>query len=168
VDLKHSKVAITGATGFLGGYLVDTLLARGAHVVAVVRNPDKAASLSRRGVEVRRADLADRQALELGFKDVDAVISNAAVVSFTNMRERPWPARASSAPSPSPPRPPTRPRCSSSTSARRCAPAPPSAGSTPTASPRPPPSGSPGSSASSTAWRSPRFAPAESPVRVTS
>lgn len=87
MDLKQSKVAITGATGFLGGYLVDTLLARGAHVVAVVRNPDKAAGLSRRGVEVRKADLADRRALELGFEGVDAVVSNAAVVSFTNMRE---------------------------------------------------------------------------------
>jgi dihydroflavonol-4-reductase len=87
VDLKHAKVAVTGATGFLGGFLVDTLLARGTHVVAVVRNPDKAKSLAQRGVEIRKADLAEPAALTEGFRGVDAVISNAAVVSFTNMRE---------------------------------------------------------------------------------
>ncbi len=87
MNLKDTTVAVTGATGFLGGYLVDNLLARGAHVVAVVRNPQKAAGLAQRGVEIRKADLAEPQALEAGFRDVDAVISNAAVVSFTNMRE---------------------------------------------------------------------------------
>lgn len=87
MNLSASKVAITGATGFLGGFLVDTLLARGAHVIAVVRNPQKAASLAARGVEVRKADLADPHALEAGFRGADAVISNAAVISFTNMRE---------------------------------------------------------------------------------
>jgi nucleoside-diphosphate-sugar epimerase len=87
VDLTKSTIAITGATGFLGGYLVDNLLARGAHVVAVVRNPPKAQALAARGVEVRRADLAEPEALEQAFRGVDAVISNAAVVSFTNPEE---------------------------------------------------------------------------------
>src|ERR1700742_3356344 len=53
VKLDNARIALTGATGFLGGYLVETLLSRGAHVIAVVRNPAKAAALARRGVEVR-------------------------------------------------------------------------------------------------------------------
>jgi nucleoside-diphosphate-sugar epimerase len=87
VKLAGSTVAVTGATGFLGGYLVDKLLARGAHVIAVVRSPDKARELAARGVEVRKADLADRAALRAAFAGADAVISNAAVVSFTRPRE---------------------------------------------------------------------------------
>ncbi len=87
VKLSDKAIAITGATGFLGGYLVDNLLARGAHVIAVVRSPDKARALAQRGVEVRRADLAEPEALVEGFRGADAVISNAAVVSFTSPTE---------------------------------------------------------------------------------
>ena len=87
VDLGKSSVAVTGATGFLGGYLVENLLKHGAHVVAVVRNPAKAAGLASRGVEVRKADLADEDALAEGFRGCDAVISNAAAVSFSKPEE---------------------------------------------------------------------------------
>jgi dihydroflavonol-4-reductase len=87
VKLSGSSIAVTGATGFLGGYLVDKLLARGAHVIAAVRNPGKATALAARGVEVRRADLAEPDALARAFAGADAVISNAAVVSFTHPRE---------------------------------------------------------------------------------
>lgn len=87
MKLSQSSVAVTGATGFLGGYLVDQLRARGAHVVAVVRNPDKARDLAARGAEVRRAELADRSALGRAFRDVHAVISNAAVIAFMRPRE---------------------------------------------------------------------------------
>lgn len=83
MQLRDASIAITGATGFLGSYLVDGLLARGAHVIAVVRNPTKAQSLRERGCEIRRADLAEPDALSAAFQGADAVISNAAVVSFT-------------------------------------------------------------------------------------
>lgn len=87
MKLSEATIAVTGATGFLGGYLVDCLKQRGAHVIAVVRNPGKAEALARRGVEIRRADLAEPEALVEGFRGADAVISNAAVVSFTKPRE---------------------------------------------------------------------------------
>jgi nucleoside-diphosphate-sugar epimerase len=87
VELSGSTIAITGATGFLGGYLVDKLLARGAHVVAVARNPSKAQALTGRGVEVRKADLSDVPALREAFAGCDAVIANAAVIAFMNPRE---------------------------------------------------------------------------------
>jgi nucleoside-diphosphate-sugar epimerase len=87
VNLSHSSIGVTGATGFLGGYLVRKLRARGAHVVAVVRNPQKAAALAAQGAEVRRAELADRVALTRAFRDVQAVVSNAALIAFTRPRE---------------------------------------------------------------------------------
>lgn len=86
VQLKDQSIAITGATGFLGGYLAADLRARGAHVVAVVRDPAKAARLLGSDVEIRRAELGDRDALTRCFEGVDAVISNAAIVSFRRPR----------------------------------------------------------------------------------
>jgi nucleoside-diphosphate-sugar epimerase len=82
MDLSRSTVAVTGATGFMGRYLVRALLARGARVVAVVRNPDRVPALAAAGVELRRADLADRAALAAGFAGVDAVLSNAGLISI--------------------------------------------------------------------------------------
>lgn len=52
-------IAVTGATGHLGRLAVDALLRRGvpaSDVVAVVRNPEKAADLAAQGVQVRTAD----------------------------------------------------------------------------------------------------------------
>ena len=87
MQLKGATIAVTGATGFLGRYLVDTLLRRGARVVGVVRNPDRVPELHERGVELRRADLAERDRLAAGFRGADAVVSNAALLS---LRNQPW------------------------------------------------------------------------------
>lgn len=84
MDLKGKKIAVTGATGFLGRYIVDTLIGRGAHVVGVVRNPDRVPELKEKGVELRKADLADRDRLAEGFRGTDAVISNAALFDIAN------------------------------------------------------------------------------------
>lgn len=86
MQLNGATIAVTGATGFLGRYIVDTLLKRGAHVVGVVRNPDRVPELRTRGVELRQADLADRDRLLVNFHGVDAVVSNAALFSLRNQR----------------------------------------------------------------------------------
>jgi nucleoside-diphosphate-sugar epimerase len=86
VNLRDARVAVTGATGFLGRYIVGALLGRGARVIGVVRNPDRVPELRARGVEMRRADLADRAALAAGFAGADAVVSNAALFSLRNQR----------------------------------------------------------------------------------
>jgi dihydroflavonol-4-reductase len=78
---------VTGATGFLGRYLVDALLARGVRVVAAVRNVDRARDLAERGVVLRRADLVERERLAEAFAGADAVVSNAALLS---LRPRAW------------------------------------------------------------------------------
>lgn len=82
MDLSKSKIAVTGATGFIGRYIVSVLLQRGAHVIGVVRNPSRVPSLAKMGVELRKADLANVEELTLGFKGADAVISNAAAIAL--------------------------------------------------------------------------------------
>jgi len=84
VTLSGARIAVTGATGFLGRYIVDVLLRRDAKVVGVVRNPDRVPELAARGVELRQADLESRPDLARGFAGVDAVVSNAALFSLRN------------------------------------------------------------------------------------
>src|SRR5213594_1158063 len=81
MELGGAAVAVTGATGFLGRYVVDALLARGARVIGVVRNPERVPALAARGVEMRLADLV---ALAAGFIGADAVVSNAALFALGN------------------------------------------------------------------------------------
>ena len=68
-----TRVAVTGATGQLGRLVVAGLLDRlpADHVVAVVRDADRAASL---GAEVRVAPYEDRDALTAAFAGVDVVV----------------------------------------------------------------------------------------------
>src|SRR5258705_12986506 len=87
MDLRGSAIAVTGATGFLGRYIVDVLLARGAHVIGVVRNPGRVPELAARGVELRQADLAERDRLARGFPGAPAAVSNAALFA---LRNRSW------------------------------------------------------------------------------
>jgi dihydroflavonol-4-reductase len=86
MDLRGASVAVTGATGFLGRYIVDTLLERGARVIGVVRNPGRVPELAARGVDMRQADLAEPEALARGFAGAEAVVSNAALFSLRNAR----------------------------------------------------------------------------------
>ena len=81
MNLAGARVAVTGATGFIGHYLVEALLARGARVRAVVRRPTVAQSLFGARVEVAEADLGDEAALTRAFDSMDALVANAALVS---------------------------------------------------------------------------------------
>ncbi len=81
MQITGKTIAITGATGFLGGHITEALLDAGAKVVGVVRTPSKGAWLAERGVVMRRADLGDRDSLTAAFQGADAVVSNAALGS---------------------------------------------------------------------------------------
>ena len=84
MDLRGTRIAVTGATGFLGRYIVDVLLARGAHVIGVVRNPGRVPELAAKGIELRKADLSERANLAAGFAGAAAVVSNAALFALGN------------------------------------------------------------------------------------
>lgn len=66
-------VLVTGATGFLGGNLVQHLLDREESVRILVRSTAKAVPLIKRGAEVASGDIADRDALRAALRDVDIV-----------------------------------------------------------------------------------------------
>lgn len=69
--------AVTGATGHLGALAIEALLEKGVpagDVVAVVRDPEKAAPLAARGVQVRTADYAQPQTLKSAFAGVDRLL----------------------------------------------------------------------------------------------
>jgi nucleoside-diphosphate-sugar epimerase len=72
---------ITGATGFLGGHLVDACLARGERVSAIVRPGTDAAGLEKQAVQVFRGNFGDAnlvgEALNGG---VDVIVHCAAKV----------------------------------------------------------------------------------------
>lgn len=58
------RYAITGATGFVGGELARQLLDQGHEVVALVRDPARAAALETAGAELIGGDLDDHGALD--------------------------------------------------------------------------------------------------------
>lgn len=66
-----SRVLVTGATGRIGREVLAGLLAAGAEVRALTRNP--AAARLPAGVEVVAGDLTVPESLEAGLDDVDAV-----------------------------------------------------------------------------------------------
>ncbi|MER7735655.1 NAD-dependent epimerase/dehydratase family protein [Streptomyces erythrochromogenes] len=75
------KILVTGATGFLGGHLVDGALREGHQVRALVR-PGRAAELLRSlpGVEVVTGDLTDEGSLARAAEGCEAVLHSAARV----------------------------------------------------------------------------------------
>jgi nucleoside-diphosphate-sugar epimerase len=54
-----TRIAVTGASGFIGAQLVDRLLADGYTVVALLRHESQSTGLEERGVEVIRGDVTD-------------------------------------------------------------------------------------------------------------
>ncbi|MBT2588279.1 SDR family oxidoreductase [Arthrobacter sp. ISL-95] len=71
-------VLVVGATGFLGGQVVDELLKRGKKVRALVRPTSNAAKLEAKGVEIARGDMLDAASLIAAMTGVSAAISTAA------------------------------------------------------------------------------------------
>ena len=73
-------LALTGATGFIGGAVAAGLIGSGWRVRALARSPSKASTLSRFGVEPILGDLADTRALRSLIRDVDAIVHCAGAV----------------------------------------------------------------------------------------
>lgn len=69
-------IAITGATGLLGQHVIENLLqiVPAGQIVAIVRNPAKGASLSRKGISVRQADYNDEASLIRALQGVEKLL----------------------------------------------------------------------------------------------
>lgn len=67
------KVAVIGATGFVGQNLVKELAERGHEVLAISRNIDKV--VSRQNVEAKSVDVTNQQALADAISGYDVVVS---------------------------------------------------------------------------------------------
>ncbi|KAK9382496.1 SDR family oxidoreductase [Kockiozyma suomiensis] len=77
-------VFVTGATGFVGSRIVNILLSRGHTVLALARNPAKAAVIaSKPGVTIHTGSLTDIESLKAGALAADGVIHTAFVHDFT-------------------------------------------------------------------------------------
>jgi nucleoside-diphosphate-sugar epimerase len=77
--VRHALV--TGATGQVGSYLVERLIADGWHVRALVRDPGRAARLEAAGVELRPGDILDERSVCAAAAGCDAIFHAAALVT---------------------------------------------------------------------------------------
>ena len=72
MDARDRPVLVTGASGYIGGKVVDALLERGIPVRAMSRNPERLSRLGERGVEVVAGDVMDRSSLRMALDGVFA------------------------------------------------------------------------------------------------
>jgi nucleoside-diphosphate-sugar epimerase len=71
------KVALTGATGFVGSHVLDELQKHGHEVTALVRHDAQAEAVAARGATPAVADLYDRPAVAALLGDADGAIHTA-------------------------------------------------------------------------------------------
>ncbi len=83
------KIAITGASGFLGSHCVANAVKKGYSVRLLVRNAEKAKNalkmhgIDTESVEVVYADLEDESSLDKGLDGVDSLLHTAAIFSLS-------------------------------------------------------------------------------------
>ncbi len=74
------RVAVTGATGYVGRHVVERLIRRDHEVVALARTPDRAGWLGDRGVELVAGDLEDQHALRRLVDGAGAVVNLVGII----------------------------------------------------------------------------------------
>ncbi|MDN6627507.1 SDR family oxidoreductase [Corynebacterium casei] len=71
------RIAVTGATGHLGGLVIESLLNKNVEasdIVAIVRNEEKAKDLAARGINIAVAAYDDEAALKAALNGVDRLV----------------------------------------------------------------------------------------------
>jgi len=71
------KIALTGATGFIGSHILTELVSNGHDVTALVRDEKQAATVADRGANAAVVDLYDRPAVIKVFSDADGAVHTA-------------------------------------------------------------------------------------------
>lgn len=78
-ELSGKRILVTGATGFIGSRLAESLHAGGAHIIALERTPGKGNDLARAGIEIVKGDITGRSQMEAVLRqDVQIVMHIAA------------------------------------------------------------------------------------------
>ncbi|KAF0846724.1 NAD-dependent epimerase/dehydratase family protein [Nocardia caishijiensis] len=87
------KILVTGASGFLGGAIVRTLVADGSHEVSILVRPTSVLDdlgSAREAVTIVEGDLADADSLRRAADGVDVVVHSAARVDERGTRAQFW------------------------------------------------------------------------------
>jgi uncharacterized protein YbjT (DUF2867 family) len=81
----NKSILVVGATGYLGGKVVNHLLSRNVKVSALVREGSDARELAAKGVQIIRGDLSKPGTLPSALQNIDAVISTA--IGYSNRKK---------------------------------------------------------------------------------
>ena len=84
------KILITGASGFIGSFLVEEAIKQNYKVYAGIRNTSKLTYLKDNRIQFFKADLADKEAIKSNltkFGKFDFIIHNAGVTKSCNKRD---------------------------------------------------------------------------------
>ena len=81
LDLRNKLVLVSGASGLIGTCLIKLLLAEGAKVRALVRNPSKTKYLRNPGIEIKVIDFADPATFKNTVQDCQIVFHFAGVLN---------------------------------------------------------------------------------------
>ena len=71
------KIFLTGATGYIGGSVGERLMQMGHEVTGLVRTPEGARELSKRGMRTVSGTLDDAVAISAAAREAEAVIDTA-------------------------------------------------------------------------------------------
>ncbi len=77
--MSQRKILVTGAAGFVGGYVLDALRGRDAQVLGLVRREEQGAKLQNLGAQPVLGDVSEAASLARAMAGVDAVVHLAAV-----------------------------------------------------------------------------------------
>lgn len=87
IDTSSWTVAVTGATGLVGGDLASHLAEQGFKVIAIGRDRDRLSHFESQSIEVRVADMTDSAAVSNAISGADVVVHAAACVDPFGSRQ---------------------------------------------------------------------------------
>ncbi|WP_166966584.1 SDR family oxidoreductase [Yeosuana marina] len=77
--MKHTNILLAGATGYLGGYLLNELIEKQNQVVAIVRKPDALKKTNENYLEIKQAEVTKPETLKDICKGIHTVISTVGI-----------------------------------------------------------------------------------------
>ncbi|UCG93790.1 MAG: NAD(P)-dependent oxidoreductase [Candidatus Aerophobus sp.] len=85
------NILVTGATGFIGRFLVNRLAANNDRIICLVRQPvERYQKLNKANVELKRADILDKETLVKSIPEVELVYHLAGKVFAKQKRANPY------------------------------------------------------------------------------